>query len=202
MHPLSNESLQSTGELRRLAALAIVGFARNSARTLDDSSSRITSEDRMPTSARLSQVPATEAHLVLALVSVNGFTAACAEHGDRATLGVLSEYYAAVAASVRASGGRVVKVMGDGMLLAFSAAETQVALAALRSAQQEGNRLWQAFDARCGVAVRVSAGSVLVGTFGPPGDERPDLFGDALNQLFKSPTGPFVLTPQVEALLR
>lgn len=156
----------------------------------------------MPTSVRRSEVPATEAHLVLALISVDGFTAACAEHGDRATLGILSEYYAAIAAAVRADGGRVVKVMGDGVLLAFPAADARVALAILRSAQQEGNRLWQAFDARCSVAVRVSAGKVLVGTFGPPGDERLDVFGDALNQLFRSPPGRFVLTPQVDALLQ
>jgi class 3 adenylate cyclase len=92
--------------------------------------------------------------------------------------------------------------MGDGVLLAFSAADAQAAVVALRSAQDDVTRLWQAFDVRCRVAVRVSAGNVLVGTFGPPGDERPDIFGDALNQLYKSPSGSFVLTPQIEALLR
>ena len=144
----------------------------------------------------------TEAQLVLAVASVDGATAACAEHGDRATLAVLSEYYAVIAASARTCGGRVVKVMGDGVVLAFPAGSAQDAVTALRSAQQETTRLWQAFDTRCHVGVRVSAGSVLAGSFGPPGEERPDIFGDALNRLFRTPPGAFVLTPQVEALLR
>jgi Adenylate cyclase, family 3 (some proteins contain HAMP domain) len=144
----------------------------------------------------------TETHLVLALASVDGATAACAEHGDRPTLAVLSEYYAVIAASARSCGGRVVKVMGDGVVLAFPPERAQDAVAALRSAQQETTRLWQAFDARCHVGVRVSAGSVLAGSFGPPGEERPDIFGDALNRLFRTPPGAFVLTAQVEALLR
>jgi len=32
---------------------------------------------------------------------------------------------------------------------------------------------------------------------GPPGDERFDVFGTALNDLFKAPPGDFVMTPEL-----
>ena len=155
-----------------------------------------------PSAAEPPRVSVLEAHLVLALASVDGAAAACAEHGDHATLAVLLEYYAVITASARTCGGRVVKVMGDGVLLTFPVERARDAVVALRSAQQETTRLWQTFDARCHVGVRVGAGRVLAGTFGPPGDARPDIFGDVLNRLFRVPPGAFVLTPQAEALLR
>lgn len=64
--------------------------------------------------------PAME-RLVIALVSVDGTMAACADHGDAATLCVLLSYYALVTDTVASASGRVVKVMGDGVLAAFPA---------------------------------------------------------------------------------
>ena len=72
-------------------------------------------------STQASSHPSAEsAHLVLALVSIDGSTAACADHGDIDTLQVLTGYYTLVGAAIEASGGRVVKVMGDGVLAAFA----------------------------------------------------------------------------------
>ena len=156
----------------------------------------------MSLSSRLVEVPIAEAPLVLALATVDGFAAACADHGDRATLSTLIAYYAAIAAPVKTSGGRVVKTMGDGVLLSFPATLAQAGVAVLREVQQAGTGLWQAFDPRCRVSIRATAGTVLVGAFGPPGDERDDVFGDALNRLFKASPGPCVLSPEIEALLR
>jgi hypothetical protein len=52
------------------------------------------------------------------------------------------------------------------------------------------------------MAVRVGAGEVVSDRFGPPDDKRLDIYGDALNRLFKAPVGEFVLLPEVDALLR
>ena len=38
--------------------------------------------------------------------------------------------------------------------------------------------------------------------FGPPGDESLDVYGDVLNQLFELASGQFMVTPEVEALLK
>src|SRR3954470_4660925 len=88
-------------------------------------------------------------HLVLALVSVDGMMVACAEHGDAATLQVLSRYYALVADAVARSHGRVVKVMGDGVLAAFPCERAADAVARWRELQRTATAHWRDFDARC-----------------------------------------------------
>jgi class 3 adenylate cyclase len=143
---------------------------------------------------------AREERLVLAVTSVNGATAACATHGDRATLGVVRAAHAAMAASCAAAGGEVVKALGDGLLVAFPAARAREAVEALRAGRERADALWRALDARCAVQVRATAGTVLRGPLAP-GDARPDVYGDALNRLFKLPPAPLLLTPELEALL-
>jgi class 3 adenylate cyclase len=144
----------------------------------------------------------TAERLVLALACVPGSTSACATHGDESTVAVLADYYALVARAAAAAGGRVVKVMGDAALVTFPVGRAREAVEAMRSLQAGGTGLWRGFDARCSVEVKVGAGAVVCGRFGPPGDERPDVYGDALNRLFKAARGEFVLTPEVEALLQ
>ncbi|HEX8068603.1 MAG TPA: hypothetical protein VF546_01540 [Pyrinomonadaceae bacterium] len=138
---------------------------------------------------------------MFALTRVPGATAACAAHGDARTVALLAAYYALVAEAAAGAGGRVVKVMGDGTLVIFPAGRVRETVGALRALQARGTRLWRGFDERCRVEVKVGAGEVVCGLLGPPGDERPDIYGAALNRLFKAAWGEFVLTPEVEALL-
>ena len=149
-------------------------------------------------------MPASPTHveqLVLALTSVAGETAACAAHGDADTVAVLTDYYAIVADAAARAGGRVVKVIGGGILLAFPRDRARDAVDALHAAQAQATALWRAFDGRCRVQVKVTAGPVMRVPLGPPGDERDDVYGHTLNQLFKTPPDDFVLTPDAQALL-
>lgn len=144
----------------------------------------------------------TSEHLVLAVTCVPGSTAACATHGDKRTVALLADYYALVAHAAASAGGRVIKVMGDAALVTFPGGCVREAVEAMRLLQASGTNLWRGFDDRCRVEVKVGAGAVVCGQFGPPGDERLDVYGDALNQLFKGAWGEFVLMPEVEALLQ
>lgn len=142
-----------------------------------------------------------EESLILAVFSVDGATAACATHGDRATVAILSDYYARVATILSPAAGQVIKVMGDGALVVFPPDDARAVERACRQAQAEGTRLWQAFDPRCRVRVRLGAGTVVRGRLGPPGAERVDIYGDALNQLFKASGDEFLILPGFAALL-
>ena len=132
--------------------------------------------------------------LVFAVLSVAGATAACATHGDEATVEALASYYSLVADKVHRERGRMIKVIGDGVIVAFPVSRVPAAVECLRSLQEQGTTLWQLFDQRCRVQVKVGIGSLISGLFGPPGEERKDLYGDALNQLFKAPAGDFVMS--------
>jgi class 3 adenylate cyclase len=139
--------------------------------------------------------------LVFAIVSVAGATAACATHGDAATVETLATYYSLIADGVRRSGGRVIKVIGDGVIVAFPVSHAREAVTDLRSLQEGGTNVWRLFDERCYLQVKVGIGSLISGSFGPPGQERDDLYGDALNQLFKLAGGDFVISPALTRVI-
>lgn len=139
--------------------------------------------------------------LVFAITSVSAATAAGRAHDDLQSATVLSNYYALVADAVHESEGRVVKVIGDGVLIVFPIQRAKDAVKALQALQSSATNLWTAFDTRCRVQVKVGAGSLAAGPMGPPGAERFDVYGTALNDLFKAPAGDFVITPELARLL-
>lgn len=139
--------------------------------------------------------------LVFAITSVSAATAAGRAHDDLEMAEVLADYYALVAEAVRPSEGRVVKVIGDGVLVVFPFRRASDAVQALRGLQSSATALWAEVDPRCRVQIKVGAGRVATGDMGPPGAERFDVYGTALNDLFKMPAGDFVITPELAAQL-
>ena len=140
--------------------------------------------------------------LALALTCVFGETRALADHGDAATLEIILKHHAQIAAAAAKVGARVVKYMGSGALLTFPEQRVREAVAALRALQVDGTRLWSAFDSRCSVRVNVTAGTTIAGMFGAGEHARYDVFGHAVNQLFKAPWGHDVqVLPEAAALL-
>lgn len=139
--------------------------------------------------------------LVFAITSVSAATAAGRAHDDLEMAAVLAEYYALVAEGIRRSEGRVVKVIGDGVLVVFPLARANDAVAALRAVQSSANARWADVDPRCRVQIKVGSGRLATGAMGPPGAERFDIYGTALNDLFKMPAGDFVITPELAARL-
>jgi class 3 adenylate cyclase len=129
--------------------------------------------------------------LLIAATRVPGSTKACAANGDLATFATLEAYYAIAAEEAVSAGGRFVKAMGDGVLLIFPLDGTDGAVTALHHLQERATIVWRQFDSRCYVQVKGRVGSVLAGMLGPPGEERFDVVGDAVNQLFKAPWQDF-----------
>ena len=140
--------------------------------------------------------------LIIAVTDVLNSTRACRERGDDAMFAVLRDYYAAVASAIEPANGRVIKVIGDSVLMAFTIDRAADVMASLRRAREESDRIWKNFHSECAVRMRVHAGEVRSGMLGPPHDERFDIVGDTVNALFKYPPGDFVLTPESAALLR
>jgi adenylate cyclase len=62
----------------------------------------------------------------VAFTDLEGFTAWTAEHGDDAAIKLLAEHHRIVGPVVRSRGGRVVKHLGDGLLLTFPEPEAAV----------------------------------------------------------------------------
>lgn len=84
----------------------------------------------------------TSARLAVAFTDLEGFTRFTAERGDEAASKLLAAHHRAVGPVVRSRGGRVVKRLGDGLLLTFPEAEAAVlSCLELVAAQPEPLRL-------------------------------------------------------------
>ncbi len=140
--------------------------------------------------------------LVFAIASIDGSTRVGRTRPDLEMASVLSEYYALAAESLTSSQGRIIKVIGDGILVVFPVSRAREAVAALRGFQSSATALWSELDPGCRAQVKVGVGKVATGPFGPPGDERFDVYGNALNQLFKAPAAEFFVTPELAAILK
>lgn len=145
-------------------------------------------------------VPYTD-RLLFAVTQVPGSTLACAARGDAAMFATLRAYYALAVQAAAGVGGRFIKGMGDGVLLAFPPDRAAAAVAALRAFQERATALWRGFDERCHVQIKVGAGVVHCGLLGGPGAADLDIVGDALNALFKAPWSDFHVSPDAAALL-
>ena len=110
-------------------------------------------------------------------------------------LATLQAYYAIAAEAATSAAGRFVKGMGDSVLLCFPLDEAGAAVTALHQLQERATMLWRQLDEDCYVQVKGRIGSVLTGELGPPGEERFDVVGDAVNQLFKAPWQDFDVSP-------
>jgi len=144
----------------------------------------------------------TEEQLIVAATSVDGSTLACGKRGDAAMFETLRAYYRLVAELIEPAGGRVVKVMGDTVLLTFSPGRASEAVGALRRVQSQAGELWARFDDACRIRVRADVGTVCAGPLGAPGHERYDVVGDVLNRMFKRAPADFDLSAEVSKLLR
>jgi class 3 adenylate cyclase len=139
---------------------------------------------------------------VFAIASVSAASEAARSRGDLKAAGILRDYYSLVSETVEPSDGRVVKVMGDGVLVVFPLRRAKKAVAALRLLQSAATALWSRLDRRCRVQVKVGAGSLVSGTMGPPGQQRFDVYGTALNDLFQASTDDFLITPELGQRLK
>ncbi len=98
--------------------------------------------------------------LAIVFTDLEGFTSYTSRAGDEAARGLIERHHRAVGPVVRSRGGRVVKTLGDGLLLTFPAPEAAV-LATLELADTNGTGLRLRAGVHCGEAVLM--GDDLVG---------------------------------------
>jgi class 3 adenylate cyclase len=90
----------------------------------------------------------------------------------------------------------VVKCIGDAMLLSFPAVAASAAVLALRQLKSEGDAWLAQRGIPCHHLIKAHLGPVLSGPIGAPGQERPDVYGKAVNICATLESGPLVLSPQ------
>ena len=94
----------------------------------------------------------TAAPIAIAFTDLEGFTRYTARYGDEAALQLLAAHHLVVGPIVRSRGGRVVKRIGDGLMLSFPSAEAAVH-AALELVEVPPDALRLRAGVHCGEAV-------------------------------------------------
>ncbi|MBN2451593.1 MAG: hypothetical protein JXR77_14490 [Lentisphaeria bacterium] len=140
-----------------------------------------------------------ECRLVLALADIARFRRAAEGRPDREVFAFLDAFYRLAADHVARAGGKVVKAMGDGVLMVFSPDRAQEAVTELHALQHDAIGLWGKQGPPCEVMLKLHLGDVVAGPMQPEG--RFDVIGRAVCDLFCMPAqGPHLSAELVHHL--
>lgn len=119
----------------------------------------------------------------IAFVDIRGFTTYADKATAREAVAYLTEFFEAAVPVVTAHGGRVDKLLGDGMLVVFGAPDPlpDHADRAVAAAGELVDAVQRAMGDRCRVGVGINSGLVLVGTMGAGDLQSVEVVGDPVN---------------------
>lgn len=136
-------------------------------------------------SATESQGRFTRAKLTIAVHDLAGYTRAAREADDLALAAFLDDYYVLVDREVKRADGRVVKFIGDAVLMVFPEDASAKAVDAMQAIRRGAHDLARSHR----IAVRsgnanVHLATVAHGEFGPASERRYDVLGTGVNHTF------------------
>jgi len=108
----------------------------------------------------------------------------------------LQSFYHLSAERIERTGGRIVKLMGDEVLLLFPKEKAEGAILTLVELTHEVRSLGREHLIDVYLNVNIHVGPVLTGTFGPPGSERFDVMGKTVNVAARLGRRGITLSPQ------
>ena len=122
-----------------------------------------------------------ETPLLIGFVDLTRFFVQSQRVDDVELADTIDDYYRRIAAGVAPAGGRVVKFIGDAALVVFPEKEVDRGVEALLELKDAIDRFMQARGWDCRLTVKAHFGTAVAGPFGPPGAERFDVIGKAVN---------------------
>ena len=123
----------------------------------------------------------TQVSVLVAFVDLSRFAAHTEDVDDVAVAAIVDGYYELLDETVRATGGRVVKFIGDAGLLVFPADAVDAGVLALFELKQRVDAFMAERAWPCRLMVKAHFGPVAAGSFGARGDKRFDVLGKTVN---------------------
>ena len=118
---------------------------------------------------------------LIVFVDLTRFAAQSQRVDDVEIADTLDAFYEQVDASVQGAGGRVVKCMGDAVLIAFDEAHVDRGVESLLSLKEAVDHSMAQRGWACRLVVKAHFGTVVAGPFGRAGDKRYDVIGKTVN---------------------
>ena len=130
----------------------------------------------------MANAPRETTSVLIVFLDLSRFKFEAARREDAEIAAALNAFYRLVAREAAAGGGRVVKFIGDAALVVFPESAIDAAARTLRHLRRSVDEFFIELGWGCRFSARAHFGPVVAGEFGPPGDERFDIIGRAVNK--------------------
>jgi class 3 adenylate cyclase len=128
--------------------------------------------------------------LLIAFINLAGFARDAERTDDERLVELLDLYYERIGQV----GGTLVKLMGDGALIVFPPGRADDAVTALLALRDDVAKIFDGWSSS--LVVKLHAGDVVCGPFGPSGDKRLDVIGCEVNIAARLPTRSFAISAE------
>jgi adenylate cyclase len=119
--------------------------------------------------------------LLVVFVDLTRFVAQSERVGDLELADTIDAYYEQVGAAVQEAGGRVVKFVGDGVLVVFSEDNIDRGVEMLLTLKDSVDAYMVQRGWECRFTAKVHFGTAVAGSFGLVGDKHYDIIGKVVN---------------------
>ncbi len=122
-----------------------------------------------------------ELPMLVAFIDLTGYAMQSTRVPDDELAAVVDGYYELVATAIAGAGGRVVKFIGDGVLVVFGIDDADRGVATLLAVKDDVDRYMAERGWPCRLLVKAHVGPVIAGPYGARGDKRFDVIGKTVN---------------------
>jgi adenylate cyclase len=144
----------------------------------------------------------TERSLLVAFTDVTGFAKEFQNRTNREMFDLMSQFYELIGNEVKASGGKVVKFMGDAALLVYPEENAKRVVEALQQLSATADNWLKAHGLSGELRVRAHMGPVICGPLGTASEKRFDVLGDTVNVTALLHPNGFILSPELQRHLQ
>jgi len=139
-----------------------------------------------------------ERTLLVVFTDVTGFAKEFQNRTNREMFDLMSQFYELIGNEVVASGGKVVKFIGDGALLVYPEENAKRGVEALQQLRATANNWLKTHGLTGELRVRAHLGPVICGLLGTASEKRFDVLGDTVNITALLHSNGFTLSPELQ----
>ncbi|MBT3767405.1 MAG: adenylate/guanylate cyclase domain-containing protein [Rhodospirillaceae bacterium] len=123
-----------------------------------------------------------EVEVIVGFFDLMGYAKWCEGQSPQDILRHTTELFNRTGQSIAASGGVLIKAIGDAGLFVYPTDDPDKAVITLRELKSDSDSWLSASGYPDIMSVKVQVGPVAFGRVGPPGDERLDVYGTTVNR--------------------
>ncbi len=152
---------------------------------------------------RFDEIPSrTVLPLLISFIDLSRYARLARERDDREMADLLNDFYCRTNSAVTEAGGRVVKFIGDAVLIVFPEDLADAGVHCLLSLKEDSDAWLRSRGFGAELFVKVHFGDVVAGPFGPSDSAHFDVIGHAANIAATLEPRGFAISPQAFRRLR